>query len=201
MGILLFSGALGCARHEQPHTHVMVLVPSIVDVPPALGVAEFERVLRRAASKWSYPLITCSSLRIEVARPDRIRRTVEDGRSVVVFRAARWCHDERCGARDTFPVAAAAMTSAYPQAAGPGHTTEADIELNAVNYGWKSAGRSGVDRGTHTYQAALEAVLLHEIGHAVGFHDEQATDGVMHASEALELSPSDVSAVCRAFPR
>jgi hypothetical protein len=102
----------------------------------------------------------------------------------------------------TFPIAAAAMTTVFPPNAGPGSVKEADIELNGVHFDWAAG-------GTGKPVARLQAVLVHEIGHALGLRD--ACSGPMCNDEDQEATamaslgrlgpgPDDVKRVCAAFP-
>ena len=187
----------------------MTLIPSTFDLPANVSPSAFESALESAAAKWSYPRVSCTSLRVGVGAAVRQRLAEQDGQNLVVFRASRWCHNERCGKDATFPIAAAAMTNVYPVGAGPGKVVEADTELNAAHFDWLLAPDATRGHGSHSYKTVLEAVLLHELGHVLGFPDackpehcsESESRSVMNPSETLELSPEDVAAVCRAFPR
>jgi hypothetical protein len=199
--IVVHAFSSACTRTTVPQAaHVVVLVPSTAELPPGVSAEDFHRVLADAGRKWSYPAVSCTRLRIDVAPLAYQRRAVEDGRNIVVFRASSWCHNERCGKESTFPFAAGAMTSVYPEAAGPGKVTEGDVELNAVHFSWRQIGKSPPPRDGHSREAVLDAVLLHEIGHLLGFRDNAGSPGIMHASARTELDPEDIAAVCRAFP-
>ncbi len=95
------------------------------------------------------------------------------------------------------------MTTVYPRGAGPGSVREADVELNAVYLSWKDgAGANPV--------APLRAILIHELGHVLGFPDacqqggcsvEEIGSVMRSESYATKLSAWDVKRLCGAFPR
>jgi hypothetical protein len=200
--IVVHAFSSACTRGTTPRAeHVVVLVPSKIELPPGVSAEDFQRVLADAGRKWSYPAVSCTMLRIDVTPPAYQRRAVQDGQNIVVFRRSSWCHNERCGSESTFPFAAGAMTSVYPETAVPGQVTEGDIELNAVHFSWRQAGKSPSLSSGRQRQALLDAVLLHEIGHVLGFRDDAGSRGIMHASARTELDQEDIAAVCRAFPR
>jgi hypothetical protein len=120
----------------------------------------------------------------------------------VIFRANRWCHNERCGKDSTFPIRVAAMTTVFPRGAGPGLVKEADIELNGVHFDWSTGA------GTRPV-AELATVLVHELGHALGLPDACSGPSCHDHGEGTAMAgigrtgpgPEDVRRVCAAFPR
>ncbi len=128
------------------------------------------------------------------------RFVAEDGVNLIIFRAESWCHNERCGGAGTFPLRAAAMTTTFPKGARGVDVREADVEINAVNGAWLARDDPS--------QPNLGSVLLHEIGHILGFPDlpplppDVPLDTVMRQGSMAEgLTEVDVKAICTRFPR
>lgn len=142
----------GVGRPLRWHAPRMQL--EVVPVPGELGAALLQAT-ERAAARWS----AATGLAIEVrGTPAAAPRVSEDGRSTVVLRRQRWCPDDT-GAPCHDP-SRHALTQLYtrPSAAAPGaEILEADIELNGVDFSWPASAAR-----------ALDAVLLHELGHALG---------------------------------
>lgn len=141
-------------RWHAPHLRLEV-VPAAGELGTALLQAT-----QRAAARWS----AATGLAIEVhAAPAAAPRVSEDGRSTVVLRRQRWCPDD-IGAPCHDP-SRHALTQLYtrPSAAAPGaeigeaEIVEADIEINGVDFSWPAPA-----------SRALDAVLLHELGHTLG---------------------------------
>lgn len=126
----------------------------VVPAPGELGAALLQAT-ERAAARWS----AATGLAIEVrSTPGAAARVSEDGRSTVVLRRQRWCPDA-AGTLCHDP-SRHALTQLYtrPSAAARGaEILEADIEINGVDFSWPASAAS-----------ALDAVLLHELGHALG---------------------------------
>jgi hypothetical protein len=192
----------------------VILSPTLAGLPPGLSRQRFHQELEAAAAAWSFPHISCTSLQIVVGEAESRRLVAHDGLNLVVFREP-WCHNERCGPARTFPGAAAAMTTAHPGGAGPGAFREADVELNAEHFDW---GEEKLGDGAKRH-VSLRAVLVHEIGHVLGFEDACAErgheaharatpctvedrGGVMFASVGtLEPSRKEIAELCRLVPR
>lgn len=192
----------------------VTLVPSSVDLPPQITANEFRAALQTAAMRWSYPEVACTRLALQVAAAEPRRQVANDGRNLFVFRKRRWCHNQQCGPTRTFPRLAAAMTTVYRGAATDG-IAEADVELNALGFEWAVGAETRETKGRPV--APLVPVLVHEIGHQLGFEDACGSrhDGSVHAdcdddelesvmvsgSGREELSDFDVVRLCSRFPR
>jgi len=204
---------------------VRTLTPGSMDLPEGISVEAFATKLREAANAWSYPQVACTSVELQVTEPEARRLAVQDGTSLVVFRSNTWCHNERCGHDTTFPLRAAAMTTTYSAEASH-DVPEADIELNGRFYGWPPLdARAQRDRDLESTGSdrvrtvPLRAVLVHEIGHVLGFddacphvgtRDERSTKrcsrdaplSAMNEVARLEApSAEDIRTLCARFPR
>lgn len=192
---------LSCGREPPSNPRVIRLSPPAA-MPTRLARTSFNDALIKAASRWSYPAISCTSLQVVLSSPSGKHVVSEDGVNDIVFRTQTWCHNDRCGNTSTFPLRAAAMTTTYPAWSQPGRVREADVELNAVHFDWVA----GSSRPT----APLDAVLTHEIGHVLGFSDV-CVDEACPGAEAISvmrsgrtdaaLSPWDIERLCAAYPK
>lgn len=202
-GLLLFLSERGAAIPANA-----TLVPSSQVGP--VGTKTLQAALREAADTWSYPRVACTSVDLSVAPPVGQRLAKEDGTNLVTFRTGKWCLNEGCDRTTTYPRRAAGMTTTYPSRAGPALIREADIELNGVTFDFGDARDSG-----RPYSADLTTVLIHELGHALGFPDRCMTDSghaiactpkerasVMNSrAYSKALSTFDIEELCRAYPR
>jgi len=191
----------------------VTLVPSSLDLPDNLRAEQFREALLTASQRWSYPEVACTSVAIEVAETAARRRTERDGRSLFVFRSRRWCHNEQCGPGRTFPRLAAAMTTVYDTPSSTGGPGESDVELNTSAFDWSH----GTSLTSAQPVAPLIPVLVHEIGHILGFQDTCGTrhgvrpdpgcppnelESVMlSGSNREQLSAWDVARLCSRFPK
>ncbi len=188
-------------KRTHATTHRVVITPSTF-LPPSspLSSAELRAAIDDMGRAWSYPTLSCTSLDIVSAAPAARRLVAHDGVNLVVFRASAWCHNERCGGKATFPLRAAAMTTVFPGGALGVDVREGDIEINATHPAWLTNDRPD--------QPNLRSVLLHELGHVLGFPDLEPLpegappDSVMReGTVAVQLFPRDVRATCLRYPR
>jgi hypothetical protein len=179
----------------------VVLTPSALLPPGSPVTAERLRAaLEKAGRAWSYPQVPCTSVKVSTAAASPQRLAQEDGVNLIVLRWRNWCHNDRCGATRTYPLRAAGMTTVYPRGATGANVREGDIELNAVSTRWLSS-------ETHD-GPSLDSVLLHEVGHILGFSDLGALphgaplDSVMREGAVAQgLTHSDVRTLCQRYPR
>jgi hypothetical protein len=128
----------------------------VVADPAGPLAAELREATRSAARRWA----AATGLQIEVADVSDARpRVSEDGINRILLRSRRWCPDD-----STLPChdpTRSALTQLYtrPRTGSPnaGEIIEADIEINAVHFDWRSL-------PAHS----LDTVLLHELGHVLG---------------------------------
>lgn len=200
------------------------LTPSSAGLPANVSAEGLHSELEQAARTWSYPEVPCTASTMRIESSASLRTSWQDGVNAVLFRTDAWCHNARCGGLRTFPSLATAMTTPYPaRAAGQlDRPNEADIELNGVDYVWHAAGlgATAIEPAESRPRLWLRAVLVHELGHALGFGDrcllsrsrqgvgadprcttaEQAS--VMFVgSRSATLSPLDIEQLCRRYPR
>jgi hypothetical protein len=192
---------------------LLTLTPSNVGLPGWLSHGDWERILQAAAAAWSYPKVDCSNVQVEVLPAASLRRADDDGVNLVVFRDQEWCHNGQCGPLSTYPSKAAGMTTTYPLEAMGAAVLGGDIELN--RHFFETIGREG---GSDAGRAALEAVVVHEIGHVFGLRDVCGgprqgrhslaacsvgeRERVMFASAQLrEPSAADIAELCQLHPR
>lgn len=128
----------------------------IVAVPEGPLAARLRDATRGAARRWA----AATGVTIEVADATDVRpRASEDGINRVLLRSRRWCPDD--SSLPCHDPTRSALTQLYtrPRAgsAGGSEIIEADIEINAVHFDWRSL-------PVHS----LDAVLLHELGHVLG---------------------------------
>lgn len=132
-------------------------------LPPGVARQRMLAAARAAAAVWNG--VRCASVAIKVEDAPRRALAIErDGVNALVPHLVTWCADERGrGCHD--PVNPALTTVRFPPSGGPesGAIGEVDVELNAVNYRWDDlSAPNGAD---------LQAVLTHELGHALGLAD------------------------------
>ncbi|GEM_PF-6036669 len=188
-----------------------VLTPGSHDLPAGLTAEAWRTAVAEAAREWSAPRITCTSVELVVAAPAPRRTVAQDGLSLLTFRGAPFCHNDDCGHGRTYPATVMAMTTVFPDGARGAAVVEADVELNAGTFRFAPFGTE-----TNPLTVPLKAVLVHEIGHVLGFEDacgghwhdanrgcpDGPPESVMYAPALREeLTPLDVAALCAAFPK
>lgn len=190
----------------------------IHEPPPESGIngQELLDATRRAISAWR---ASCADFEISVRLVHSAPKVQPDGRNVLVVRARRWCPDlEQVGAscHDQRLHAVTQLRKQPPATRGSdARIAEADIELNAVHFDW----RSSPDPRGRTAEDRLRAVLVHELGHFLGLAHPCA-DGVRHGEScagkshlamypdplapgrSLVLKPTEeeLAAVCSMYP-
>ena len=130
--------------------------------------AEIAAAVTAAAGAWSSDANACTFVRFQVqlvSGPEP--RAARDGMTTIVFRNSSWCGLDPAGACDPtllYDPAARAYSTVYATAS-TGAVREADIEINAVHFGW-------ADRVAHpelTDRHDLQNALAQQIGHVLGF--------------------------------
>jgi hypothetical protein len=140
------------------------------DLPAGLTADQALLALRDAASTWSHPTVACTAVSIHVVVLEGANVVENDGVNVVAFRKRQWCRDGVMRRGSCYDARAAAMTTVHHGAVINGSKDmaidDADIELNAHDFGWR------IDAPTTTTASTtldLREALRHEIGHVLGF--------------------------------
>jgi hypothetical protein len=189
--------------HPRSATAHLTLTLSLADVPRGLSPAETEDALRRGAAAWSYPQIPCTALSLRVRTTDAPLGVEHDGAHAVMFHSRAWCRNGRRRHAACYSPRKVAITT--PHFGRAREMSEADIEINAVHYAFAAQPKASEPS---LMAADLETVLVHEIGHVLGFgHPSADGEGSVmvqssdRGTERRALDPSDVAVVCRAYPR
>lgn len=211
---------LGCVSTPTQGTHIMktiVLTPSTSELPAGWSPDDFRDLVRRAASRWSYPHVPC---RVQVvvgdARPEW--RAVQDGTNLIAVRSRSWCHNARCSPTTTYSLRATAMTTTYPEGARGRSVVEGDVEVNGVFFQLTDS-RATTQPDMRRRPVRLESILLHEIGHVLGLGDvcgddrtesgrpdtagcspEDRARAMFASGQHEDLTADDVRDLCRIFP-
>jgi len=152
------------ARWREP---AITLQWSPNDLPAGVSAADVRAALNAATSAWSRQSVPCTSVSFSlVERSVALYGGIEDGTSSLVFHDRRFCKKgvERPGY--CYDRRIAAMTSLHFDQREH-FIVEVDIELNAVDFDFKASGAAAHESSRRVVD--LEQVLLHEIGHALGF--------------------------------
>jgi hypothetical protein len=122
--------------------------------------------LDRATGNWNARLQTCTYMALGTVPGTKALEAVSDGRPAVVFRSDVWGRNGM--AYDSSSIGVTTVWFAdRPNDYADGRITDADIELNAVNYTFTSHPDTAVAR-SGTMVADLENTLTHELGHVLG---------------------------------
>jgi hypothetical protein len=168
--------ALAYARAVTPAGAAQRWAPACVPLHvylttlPGVSDADLVGAVTAAADTWSAATVECTGLQVTVdfgAGPGPLQ--ANDGISSVGARLDGWCAGDgehgtaNAGAtscwRDPSEVAS---TSVFARASD-GRIRDADIALNAAHFRWGDPGEHPAE-----HVADLQAVLVHEIGHALG---------------------------------
>jgi hypothetical protein len=131
----------------------------------AIDLATIDATLASAVGNWNGACSGCTYLRLGVVKAYQALDAVSDGRPSVVFRSDFW---GRGGvAYDDSIIALTTVWFVTSATRTDGQITDADIELNAVNYSFSVNATTDTPRDG-TMLADLENTLTHEIGHVMG---------------------------------
>jgi hypothetical protein len=136
------------------------------ELPLGLEADAARSAAGEAARAWS-AVPSCRAPAVEIATSARPLVSEHDGRSTIVFRETWWCRNGVSKRGNCYDPKQVAVTKLYFDATGgeEAHITEVDIELNAVHYTWTTG--ETTDGAATTVD--LASVLVHELGHALGF--------------------------------
>lgn len=134
-------------------------------VPDGLVRADVLRSLRTSAEVWTAQ--PCTSMKIRIVDGGLASASSHDRISTVAFLDHLWCRSGVDRPGHCYNDQTAAMTTLRLGKGGPNWAdvpiTEADVELNAVTFAWSVA------RTPSSGVLDLGEVLVHEIGHVLGF--------------------------------
>lgn len=145
----------------------IVLHWSPSDLPAGLSAAGARAALSAATAAWSQRSVPCTSVKFSlVEHPLALYGGVEDGTSTLVFHDRRFCKKGVARPGYCYDRRIAAMTSLHFDRRERA-IREADIELNAVDFAFSVAAEERNEKSRRVID--LEHVLLHELGHMLGF--------------------------------
>lgn len=130
-----------------------------------VSMADEEKALQESIEAWSAQTSSCGGLSLSSAPPDGVLEVGDDGRQALIFRNDSW---QRPGHEPYDPAAIALTTVMYidtPGRVGDGTLTDADIEVNNVDFDFTvDADATTQNDGTIN----LVNTLTHELGHVQG---------------------------------
>jgi hypothetical protein len=165
-------------RWSQPRIE---LVLRTRELPAGWTRAGVLAALTRARRRWSAPAVRCTALQIGVRDGDeRAPGALRDKVSSLSVYARAFCRggvERSSGCYD--PRMAALTTTQLGELVGDEIAIdEADIEVNAAGFRYAPLGRAAA-RG----ELDFEAVLVHELGHALGLADNCRVGGASARSD------------------
>ena len=149
-----------------------VLTLTLARTAPSQDLSESEvrQAVAAALAVWDRGNNPCSSVELRLADGTTDNEVVEDGTSSVSFREERWSRNGAADALARYSANTVALTSLYakPRPGKPtiAEVSEADIELNAVDFRFTTDGKAVKNTASRTRD--LQTVLVHEIGHILG---------------------------------
>ena len=201
----------GAALHWNERQIVLQLSPERPGAPLEPGVRE---ALERAAGTWNSALAGCAAPRFALgAKPLASPGIREDLANEVLFHRRTWSSPSSPDPDDGYDSTRHALTRVRPhrEPGNEGEIRDADIEVNGVGFEWSA-------RGERAGTLSLEAMFVHELGHALGLDhpcldaanasvrcDDPRVQGAVMQPNAAELfagkSPgpleAEIDTVCR----
>jgi hypothetical protein len=145
----------------------VVLVPVTPSRRYALSAEDLTAALEEGARQWNRALRGCNAPELRVGGAVSAGAARTDGRNLVVVLGELWCPTDRASDVTCYDPSKQAITHVRQRehgAAPAGEIDEVDIEINAVDYRWSLTGDAVGTRN-------LRALVLHELGHALGLAD------------------------------
>jgi hypothetical protein len=145
----------------------VVLVPLTPGRRYAVSAEDLTAALEEGARQWNGALRGCKAPELRVGGAVSAGAARTDGRNLVVVLGERWCPADRASDVTCYDPSKQAITHVRQRehgAAPAGEIDEVDIEINAVDYRWSLTGDAVGTRN-------LRALVLHELGHALGLAD------------------------------
>jgi len=147
-----------------------------------LGESTTVSEVRRGMDDWTR--VSCSSLHTRYDGRSSATAGSGDGRSVIGWVESGWRHDRN------------AIGVTGPRWGYRGCISEADMEMNGVNYTWTT------DSGRYSTVNAY-SIILHEGGHYYGLGHSSSRSATMYASYGggiSTLSSDDETGICALYP-
>lgn len=132
-----------------------------------MPMSEVESALQQSIDAWTTHTGTCGGLTLSMTAPKGVLEVGDDGHQAVIFRNVTW---QRPGHPPYDPSAIALTTVMYvdtPGQLGDGTLTDADIEVNDVDYTFTTDLANATARDG-TILVNLINTLTHELGHVQG---------------------------------
>jgi hypothetical protein len=138
------------------------LVAHTNNAPAPLYAAGMMKALNGAAAMWGRPSYTCTPLTLSVTEEPKMPGIVaRDKTNRVLILTDRWCRQSGESNAPCYSRATLAITTITAYTSGT--ISEADIEVNAVNFSWDDRAARPLAHGQD-----LQSALVHELGHLVG---------------------------------